>query len=322
MIDFLLGIGLASLLVRGWVRGLVRELLDLLGLVLGVALAFRLSGPLGDFLADRFDLTPEWARIGAGIGLFVLVGAALAVAAFFLGRVARLPGLNLANRAAGAAFAGVWGLTLVLLIVALLRALPSPAAVDEALDGSRVVRALASPDSPTQRVFQGLAGDRVLDTVLALEPIFGTQRLVLDRDDRAEIEAAGAGEVLGEPEEAATVYRLLNEERVGAGLEPLAWSDGLAGAAEAHAREMYLSGYVSHVSPLTGTVVERVAGTGIRLGIVGENLALAADARAVHDGLVGSESHRANMLDPRFDRVGIAAVRGPLGLMMVEVFGG
>lgn len=322
MIDFLLGIGLASLLLRGWLRGFVRELLDLAGLVLGVALAFRLSGPIGDFLADRFDVTPEWARLGAGIALFVLVGAALAVAASLLGKVMRLPGLNLANRVAGAAFAGAWGLTLVLLAVALLRALPSPPAVDEALDGSRVVRVLASPDSPSQQAFQRLVGDRVLDTVLALEPVFGTQRLVLDRDDRAEIAAASADEVSLEAGQAARVYEFLNEERVASGREPLAWSEGLAVAAEGHAREMYLSGYVSHVSPITGTVVDRVASAGFRLAVVGENLALAADARAVHDGLLGSESHRATMLDPRFDRVGIAAVRGPLGLMVVEVFGG
>ena len=52
MLDFVLGLFLAALLVRGWVRGLVRELLDLVGLVVGLWIAFKLSQPFGDFLAN------------------------------------------------------------------------------------------------------------------------------------------------------------------------------------------------------------------------------------------------------------------------------
>ncbi|NIR36702.1 MAG: CvpA family protein, partial [Actinobacteria bacterium] len=102
MLDFLLGLYLAGLLLRGWIRGFVKELLDLAGLVLGVIVAFRLSGPFGDVIADRFGVTPEWARIGAGIALFIIVGLGLAVVAHLLGKVMRLPGLNLSNRLLGA----------------------------------------------------------------------------------------------------------------------------------------------------------------------------------------------------------------------------
>ena len=56
--------------------------------------------------------------------------------------------------------------------------------------------------------------------------------------------------------------------------------------------------------------------------MVGENLALASSTRAVHDGFVKSESHRNNILEPSYDRVGVAAVNGPYGLMIVQVFGG
>lgn len=322
MLDFLLGLYLAGLLVRGWLRGLVKEVLDLAGLVLGVIIAFRLSGPFGDFVSDRFDVTPEWARLGAGIALFLIVGIGLSVVAFWLGKVMKLPGLNLSNRMLGAGFAVAWGITILLVLVSITRALPLPSAVDETLDESVVVHAIASPGAPPQRLFQTLAGDDVLDTLLALEPLIGNRRLVLDEDDRAVIEPADPDELEISAGEARDSFDLVNRARIDAGVEPLAWSDGLSAVALGHALEMYEEGYVSHVSPETGTVGDRVQDAGIRLVVAGENLALAASARAVHAGFLDSDGHRENMLRPRFDRLGVAAVRGPLGLMVVQVYGG
>ena len=37
MVDFVLGLFIAGLLVRGWLRGFVRETLDLVALVIGTA---------------------------------------------------------------------------------------------------------------------------------------------------------------------------------------------------------------------------------------------------------------------------------------------
>jgi uncharacterized protein YkwD len=92
--------------------------------------------------------------------------------------------------------------------------------------------------------------------------------------------------------------------------------------AAGQAREMYALGYVSHLSPVTGRVPDRINRSGITLAVVGENLALAGSVAAVHDGLMASPSHRDNLLDPAFDRVGVGVVRGPYGLMVVQVFGG
>lgn len=57
MIDLVIALILVGLAVRGWRRGLVREVIDLVSLVLGTFLAFRLSGPVGDFITDRFGVT-------------------------------------------------------------------------------------------------------------------------------------------------------------------------------------------------------------------------------------------------------------------------
>jgi uncharacterized membrane protein required for colicin V production len=109
VIDFVLGLFLAALLVRGWMRGFVREVLDLVALVFGLWIALKLSGPLGEFVTERFSVSPEAATIGAGIILFLLFGVAMSLAAHFLARVMTLPGLNLINRLGGAAVAALWG---------------------------------------------------------------------------------------------------------------------------------------------------------------------------------------------------------------------
>ncbi len=106
------------------------------------------------------------------------------------------------------------------------------------------------------------------------------------------------------------------------GADPLAWSSQLADVALGHAREMYLDGYVSHLSPKTGRVGDRVSAAGIRVRVVGENLALAPSARAVHDGFLASRGHHENLVRPEYQEVGIGAVAGPLGLMVVEVYAG
>jgi uncharacterized protein YkwD len=155
-----------------------------------------------------------------------------------------------------------------------------------------------------------------------LEPLLGERRVILEEDDRAEFAPPDPTSLEVALGEAQVLFDLINQERLEVSLSPLAWSDALAEVATAYAQEMYEGGFISHYSPVTGRASDRVAAAGIRLAVVGENLALAATARAVHSGLMGSPGHRANILHPDYDRVGIGAVQGPYGLMVVELFGG
>lgn len=317
MIDVVVGIGMVALLIRGWVRGLVREVLDFAGLVLGVIVAFRMSGPFGDFLAERFDFAPELARLGAGLVLMLVVGSGMGLLAHGLGMVARLPGLSLPNRMLGAAFSGLWGVLLILVVVSLLRLVP---AVDDTLEGSVVGTVASGPVASA--IVGSIVGDDVLDAVLSLESRLGARRVVLEGDDRVEIDRADPDELTDHPGDAESLYLMLNETRLDEGQAPVAWSSELAGVALGHAREMYLDGYVSHFSPVTGRAGDRVVAAGLRFRVVGENLALAASARSIHAGFLESPGHHENLVRAEFDQVGIAAVAGPLGLLVVEVYAG
>jgi uncharacterized membrane protein required for colicin V production len=321
VIDFVIGIVLAGLAVRGWMRGLVRALLDLVGLILGAALAFRLSAPVGDFLTDRFGVTSEWARLGAGAVLLVGVGVGLALLAGLLTRVMRLPGLNFANRLGGAAFAAAWGILFLTILVALVGVLPV-GGLGEALASSRIVGLVTGRESLPGRVLATVAGRPVAQVIGALEELIGDRRVLVDGEERVELEPVAPAEYARDPAAAREMLQLVNATRLAAGADPLPWSADLSAVAAMHAEEMYREGYVSAVSPSTGLVADRLAAAGLTLQVVSENIGLAATTRAVHEELSGSAPHRARLISGAVDRVGIGVVAGPYGVMVVEILGG
>lgn len=317
MVDFLLGIYLAGLGVRGWLRGFVRELMDLVGLIVGAAVAFRLSAPLGAFVSDRFGVGPEAARIGAGIALFLLFGVSVSVAAHYLSKLMNLPGLSLINRVLGTGVAVAWGVLLVVILVSIVAVLPVPDAVDEAIAGSTVAQNLAGPDSLPRSVIEPLIGDEALSALALIERISGERRIVPDEGERVELGDVSPEAVKVVPGGVALVADRVNGDRLAAGVDSLAWSEALAAVAQRRALAMYRAGFVARRTP--PQVLEATAGEGLRLQRAEEMVALAATERASHAAIV--EAGESALVDPGFDRVGLAVVEGPVGVMVVEVYG-
>ncbi|MBU1225868.1 MAG: CvpA family protein [Actinobacteria bacterium] len=322
MLDVVLIGAFVLLMLRGWYRGFVREAMDLTGLLLGTVLAFRFGPAVGAVIKAMSGISSDTARLVGGLIVFFGVGIGAAIATRVIERKAQLPGLNLVNRAGGAGLAFAWGVFLATVVLTLGVVLPMPALVVDALEGSAVAGTLTDPGGAPQRVFNRLAGDRIVAALMNLQDVVGERRVVLEGAEVIELPPASADELTVGAPEAAAVFELLNRARIDAGLEPLAWSPALADVGIEHAGEMYREGYFSHLSPYTGTVGNRLEAAGIPYRFAGENLALAASAEEVHDGLMGSPGHRANIESTDFNRVGIGVVRGPLGLMTVQVFTG
>ncbi|HEX2153474.1 MAG TPA: CvpA family protein [Acidimicrobiia bacterium] len=317
MLDFILGIYLAGLAVRGWLRGFVRELMDLVGLIVGTAIAFRLSGPFGGFLSDRFGVSPEWARIAAGITLFLLFGVSMTVVAHFLSKVARLPGLSLANRLLGSAVAAAWGALLVLVVVSIISVLPVPAAVDEAIEDSTVAQAIAGPDALPRRLLEPIVGDEAISALAAIERLTGGRRIVPSEGERVETETVDPDSVEADDEAAGFVFDRANADRLEAGADPLVGSDTLDALARDRAVEMYQGGYVGRRTP--NQVLAATRDTNLRLQVAAEMTALASSERAAHAAI--AESEDTALIDPSFDRIGVGVATGPLGTIVVEVYG-
>lgn len=92
---------------------------------------------------------------------------------------------------------------------------------------------------------------------------------------------------------------------------PLSWNGSLELASKIHSEDMVLNDYFSHDSPRTGSLRERIHGTGYQYEEAGENLAggQTSVAKAVNDWLK-SPSHCANMLNPNFLEIGAACKTG------------
>ncbi|MGE5579021.1 MAG: CAP domain-containing protein [Bacillota bacterium] len=119
----------------------------------------------------------------------------------------------------------------------------------------------------------------------------------------------------------ARLLALVNEARAAASLPSLEIDEDLCEVAMAHAKDMALSGFFGHVSPNNGTLAARARKAGVSAGRLGENLAGNTSVADAHEMLMRSPSHKGNILDKHFTRIGIAVYRGGrYGLMIVEVF--
>ncbi len=114
----------------------------------------------------------------------------------------------------------------------------------------------------------------------------------------------------------AAVLRELDGLRAAAALRLLRPSEALTAAAQAHSLDMVEAGYFGHRSSDGTTFDERI----LRFypprrrpaWAVGENLLWSARRVAARRAVrlwLASPGHRANLLDPRWQEVGIAAVR-------------
>lgn len=57
-------------------------------------------------------------------------------------------------------------------------------------------------------------------------------------------------------------------------------------------------------------------------GVIGENVGVGGNVNAIHEALVKSPGHLANMVDPRYRRVGLGAVARNGRIYLVQVFVG
>jgi uncharacterized protein YkwD len=108
----------------------------------------------------------------------------------------------------------------------------------------------------------------------------------------------------------ARLLALLNRDRAAAGLPPLALDTRLAEAARAHSRDMADHDFVAHISPTTGSAVERVGRVGLAPDLLLENVGRAYSAEDAESGFMASPGHRGNILDRRARFIGIGVAVG------------
>jgi uncharacterized protein YkwD len=108
-----------------------------------------------------------------------------------------------------------------------------------------------------------------------------------------------------------------NAAETGGHALPLKWDPRLAEAALAHSEDMAAHGYFSHFDRSGRSPAQRVSATGVPWRALGENIAknytVVLAEQAFMNEPAFQANHRANILNPNYNYVGIGIFRAPDG---------
>lgn len=121
------------------------------------------------------------------------------------------------------------------------------------------------------------------------------------------------------------LVRLTNEQRTRSGLAPLQFSPALALAAAHKGENMFAEDYWAHVSPGGKDPWFWINQTGYEYIVAGENLAKDfVDPQSVVSAWMASPSHRTNILNSKYEELGMAVLEGNLNgyrtTLVVQMF--
>lgn len=205
------------------------------------------------------------------------------------------------------------GLVMIAFLLTLMMTLPIKPQVKSDISDSKigayVVEKTVVIEKYINEIFGGVINDSL--TYLTVKPegkesiSLDIRKIQLKVDENAE----------------AQMFAKVNMERKKLAITELVWEPTIVPVARAHAKDMWERKYFSHISPEGKDVGDRLNEAKIKYSFAGENLALAPTVQTAHTGLMNSQGHRENILNPRFKKIGIGVIdNGVYGKMFVQVF--
>ena len=119
---------------------------------------------------------------------------------------------------------------------------------------------------------------------------------------------------------AEEIVQAANQDRAPENLQPLRRDAALDKAAWLHAQKMVQSGALTHQVAGEPDLIVRIQQAGAHCSTVAENVAEAPTAAQINDEWMHSASHRANLLDPRLNAIGVAVIKQHGELYAVQDF--
>jgi hypothetical protein len=123
------------------------------------------------------------------------------------------------------------------------------------------------------------------------------------------------------PDKAEQLFALANQARAVEGAGPLRWDPALAAAALKHCLRMATEGPISHRYEGEADLTARAGQAGAHFSLIEENIAVGSHVATIHQGWLDSPGHRANLLNPDVDSVGVAVVAGGGVIFAVADYG-
>lgn len=115
------------------------------------------------------------------------------------------------------------------------------------------------------------------------------------------------------------VVQLVNQERAKAGLRALSHRADVKNVAQKKAEDMINSNYFSHTSPNYGSPFDMLKTFGVSYSSAGENIAKGQKTpQEVMNAWMNSSGHRANILKPEYDTIGVGFYHGAWVQMFIK----
>ncbi len=300
--------------LEGLGRSFIAEWLDFFSFLLAFFLSLRFYNLSAQIFTNNFQIPHSLANVLGFIAVWFLVETLLIIALqLILPRLHILRKINSYLTPFSVIPAILRGLIFISIILVLLGTFPIQpgikSAVNNSIIGSQILDRTHQLEVPLKRVFGGITQDTL--TFLTIKP---------RSDERVNLGFATAN-FKANPELEQQMINLVNNERTKRGLQGLRYDPSLQKVARIHSEDMFNRGYFSHFSPENKTVADRANENGVNFMVIGENLAFAPSLTLAHEGLMNSSGHRANILSPEFNKIGIGIMESrDYGLMITQVF--
>ncbi|MBL7036705.1 CvpA family protein [Candidatus Microgenomates bacterium] len=287
---------------------------DFMAFLSSLILALRFFKPVSIILKNNFNLTYS---ISDAIGFLISAILIESLLAFLLGHlIHKLPTKlkkHKFNKLLGVVPAFGEGIILVSFFLTLAIALPIKPVIKNDVTNSKIGSFLLEKTVGVENVVNSIFGGVINDslTYLTIHPESGesidleVDSFNLQKDEQAE----------------KKLFEKVNSERKKLAIEELSWNPEVVQVARDHGSDMWNRKYFSHFSLQGDSVSDRLKEGGVDYVLAGENLALAPTTMTAHTGLMNSEGHRQNILDPNFKKLGIGVIdNGVYGKMFVQIF--
>ncbi len=287
---------------------------EFLSFLLSLFLALRGYSWVAEFLRTHFSLNHSIANAG---GFLLIAGVSqIGFSLIFAEIASRIPQKYWRKpwSHALATFPALGeGIIMVSFFLTLVMGLPISSTVKADIGASKIGGVLLSKTSMFEAKLNDIFGGVLKDSFVYITTKEGSKESLSVRSD--------LGALSTDSESETEMFKLLNSERKKQGIAELTWRNDLVPVARAHATDMWRRNYFSHYSIEGKSVADRLKEAHISFGIVGENLAMAGSLEIAHSGLMNSQGHRENILNPEFKRIGIGVIDdGIYGKMFVQVF--
>ncbi len=289
--------------LSGWNAGFADLGLSFITFLLSLFLSIKFHAPVGDFLTRTFGIPSAWTGVlGYIIVAFVAQAILSELMQLVLGKLPPKLVFSKMNKVLGAVISILNGVIIIAFFLLVILALPVKgsikADIQKSVIGNFLVTKAEKYGGPVTTTI-----DQTRDVAMKF--------LTVEPDSNESISlpiTPAASDLTVDTASEEKMVNLVNQERAKVRVEPVRVDRTMTSVAEAHARDMFLRRYFSHVTPEGLTAGDRLEKAGVTFTVAGENIAYAPDLTTAHDGLMNSPGHRQNILDPSFRRIGIGII--------------